>query len=308
MTVTRCSFGVPADSARPLALAFAVSILLAACGSGAGPAPTPGGTATPSGPPAATLSPTATPISGAIQHPTGARDVVLRMETSGGFVPIEFLATSSPSFTLYGDGTVVFRNQSANPPDPIGSVNRSIPFQTVRLGEDAIQSLLTQAIGPGGLGIATGPYMGLGADIPSTDFTISADGRTKTVSVIGLSPDMHPQDAAIVGALAHLAELLDGFGNAVPGEEPYAPASYRGILSPMDRATGPVVNWPWTTFGPADFAKGPNDIMARRTLSSADVAALQIPGAAGGFSGLVLQSSGKAYSFSVRPLLPDEAS
>jgi hypothetical protein len=299
MTDLRRPSGAPAAAGAPLIL----SILLAACGSGAGPSPTHGG---PAGTPAPTA--TTTPAPGAIQHPTGAHDVVLRVETSGGFAPIEFLATSAPSFTLYGDGTVVFRNPSANPPDPIGNVNRSIPFQTVRLGEDAIQSLLTQAIGPGGLGIATGPYMGTGADIPSTDFTISADGRTKTVSVIGLSPGMHPQDAAIVGALSHLADLLDGFGNAIAGEQPYVPASYRGILAPIDQAPGPVVDWPWTTFGPIGFTKGPNDVVAKRTLSSADVAALKIPGAEGGFSGLTLQFSGKLYSLSLRPLLPDEAS
>jgi hypothetical protein len=232
--------------------------------------------------------------------------VILRMETSGGFAPIEFMATSAPSFTLYGNGTVVFRDPSASPPTSNDSVNRSVPFQTIRLGEDAIQSLLSQAIGPGGLGIAIGPYMGLGADIPTTDFTIAADGRTKTVSVVGLSPEMHPQDAAIVAALAHLGQLLDGFGSAVAGEEPYVPAAFRGVLTPIEQPIGPVRTWPWTTFQPGEFTKGANEFVLTHALTSADVAALGIDGAGGGLQGLTLQSGAKLYSFALRPLLPDE--
>jgi hypothetical protein len=234
--------------------------------------------------------------------------VILRVETSGGFAPIEFMATSAPSFTLYGDGTVVFRDPSASPPTSSDNVNRSVPFQTIRLGEDAIQSLLSQAIGPGGLGVAVGPYMGLGADIPSTNFTIATDGRTKTVSVVGLSPEMHPQDAAIVAALAHLAQLLDGFGSAVAGEEPYVPAAFRGVLTPLDQPIGPVKPWPWTTIVPGDFTKGANEFLMTRTLTPADVATLGIDGAGGGLQGLTLQSGAKLYSFALRPLLPDEAS
>lgn len=234
--------------------------------------------------------------------------MILRLETSGGFVPIEFMATSAPSFTLYGDGTVVFRDPTASPPDPVGNVNRSVPFLTIRLGEDAIQALLTDAIGPGGLGIAVGPYVGLGADIPSTTFTITADGRTKSVSVVGLSPDMHPQDTLIVAALARLAARLDGFAGAVSGEEPYVPAAYRGVLTPIDQPLGPVVAWPWTAIQPSDFVKGPNDFFLTHTLTLADVAALGIPNVNGGLQGLTLQSAGKLYSFALRPLLPEETS
>ena len=254
----------------------------------------------------ATSEPSATPVIDGIQHATGARDVVLRMETGGGFVPIEFMATAAPSFTLYGDGTVVFRDSNASPPTSNDTLNHSVPFQTIRLGEDAIQSLLSQAIGPGGLGIAVGPYMGLGADIPTTTFTIAADGRTKTVSVTGLSPDLHPQDVTIVAALGHLAQLLDGFGNAVAGEEPYVPAGFRGVLSENDQVLGLAIAWPWTTIRPADFTKGADEFFQTRTLSAADVAALGIPGAEGGFQGLTLQTGDKAYVFALRPLLPDE--
>lgn len=293
-------------SFRAPAIALIAALAANACGSAPTPTAAPTGSASPGVTPVPTA--TAAPTIDGIQHPTGAHDVILRMQTSGGFVPVEFMATFAPSFTLYGDGTIVFRDSNASPPTANDNVNRSVPFHTIRLGEDAIQSLLTQAIGPGGLGVAVGPYIGLGADIPSTDFTITADGRTKTVSVVGLSPDMHPQDAAIVAALARLAQLLDGFGTAVAGEEPYVPAAFRGVLTPIDQAIGPVKAWPWTGITPGDFAKGANELLMTHTLTAADVAALGINGADGGLQGLTLQAGTKLYSFSLRPLLPDESS
>jgi hypothetical protein len=297
MTKLRSSFRAPA-------ITLLLAISTAACGSSAGPTATPGGSQIPGSPPA----PTATPVVDGIEHPKGPHDVILRMETSGGFVPVEFMATSAPSFTLYGDGTVVFRDSTASPPVSNDNINRSVPFQTIRLGEDAIQSLLANAIGPGGLGIAVGPYTGHVADLPSTEFTIAADGRTKTVSVTGLSPDMHDsQEAGIVTALAGLADRLDHFGSSIGGEEPYVPTAYRGVLSPTDQAIGPVVKWPWTTFGPEAFAKGVNEFLLTHVLTPADVAALGIAGAEGGLQGLTLQQGTKLYSLAIRPLLPDEA-
>jgi hypothetical protein len=94
------------------------------------------------------------------------------------------------------------------------------------LSEDGIQALLADAIGRGALGIATGPYMGLGADILTTTFTITADGRTKSVSVSGFLPDLHPSDAVIVAALGQLAERLQGFAGAVAGEQVYIAPAY----------------------------------------------------------------------------------
>jgi hypothetical protein len=232
--------------------------------------------------------------------------VVLRIETSGGFAPIESAATSAASFTLYGDGTVVWRDPTTPAPEPVGNVNRSVPFQTIHLDEEGIQALLEEALGPGGLGLAVGPYMGMGADIPSTVFTVNADGGTKQVSVTGLSPEIHPQDRVIVASLAHLAERLDGFARDVAGEQPFVPAGYRGILMKVDQPFGPVVDWPWTTLKPSDFVTGENEFFSTRTLSLADVQALGIPDSAGGLMGLSLKSGGQLYTLALRPLLPDE--
>ena len=291
----------PLHSAR-LARAAAAAILLAlvaACSS-PGSIASPGATSTPTAGP--TTSPTAIP---GLQHPTGATDVILRMETGGGFAPIEFMATNAPIFTLYGDGTAIWRDPTAAQPDPIGGVNRLAPFHVARLGEDGIQALLDEALGQGALGVAVGPYIGAGADIPSTTFTIAVNGAVKQVTVVGLSPEMHPQDQLIVGALSHLAERLQGFASVVSGQI-YTPSGYRGVLTSIDQPFGPVVAWPWPAVSADDFVKGPNDFLTTRTMSPTEVTALGIPGIEGGLSSLNLSKDGKLYSFSLRPLLPDE--
>jgi hypothetical protein len=297
----------PARPARRLLSASLLLLVAAACSPAAAtPSPTSGPSTGPT--PQPTAQPTPTAVAG-IQHPTGATDIVLRVEQSGGFVPVEFLATFAPSFTLYGDGTVIFRDDQAPPPEAVGSVVRSIPFQTIKLDEEGIQALLEFALGPGGLGIAVGPYMGHVADLPSTNFTVNADSRTKEVSVTSFSPDMHePQDRLIVASLGRLADRLRTFGNEVAGEVVYEPTAYRGVLMTIDQANGALVDWPWTDVAPTDFASGANEFLMTHSLTPAQVAALKIPTVQGGMVGLSLKAAGTLYSLALRPLLPDEAS
>ena len=93
-----------------------VLTLVAAC-SGASATPTP---SSPGATPGASPTPavTAGPTVGAIDHKTGATDVILRLEEGGGFVPIDFLASQAPSFTLYGDGVIVFQPKVETFPSP----------------------------------------------------------------------------------------------------------------------------------------------------------------------------------------------
>ncbi len=294
----------PASLRRPAAALALVALVAAACSSGATSTP-PGGTGGPTTPPVATPTP---PADG-LQHPTGATDIVLRLEEGGGFVPIEFMATNAPSFTLYGDGTVVFRDNQAVSPEPVNNVFRSVPFLTVQLGEEGIQALLEEALGPGGLGIAVGPYDGgMVADIGTSTFTISVGGRTKEVSVVGLNPEMHPQNTVIVGSLARFAERLRLFANDVGGEQPYVPTAYRGILMPVDQPFGPVVDWPWPNIEPDDFKSDENEFFLTRVMTPAEIESLGIPGATGGFHGVAFEKDDKVFNFALRPLLPDETS
>ena len=272
------------------------TILVVACGGGGSPGPS------------SSPEPTGTPIG--IEHATGATDVMLQFEEGGGFVPMGFLAGQAPTFTLYGDGTVIFRDWNQQQPAPIGDAQPQLPFQIVRLTEDQIQELLEFVIGPGALGIARASYDSAGcADCPTAIIMLNAGGTTKTVSIVALGFD-NPQspDAVILKQLAALGDRLRGF--SAPGAQVWSPDRLRGILSPD--AFGNPRDWPWPDVTPADFheLKLPNGFTWNaRTMSAAEIGALNMANIQGGVINVVLSGpgDGKVYSFTLRPLLPDEA-
>ena len=297
---------------RPVLLAVltvALALVAAAC-TGAGS----------SGPPDASAgasdAPGATPIGG-IEHPTGADDVILRYEEGGGFVPAGFFATETPHFTLYGDGTVVFRNPAAEPPPPVGSVFLMNPHRTATLDAEQIQELLAFALGEGGLAAARPEYTNdLVADASTAVFTIDAGGIKKRVSVYALGLDL-PEggagaDAPARAAFSRLAARLNDFdqGGTVPTDM-YVPTAYRGVLLESPGIVAPDVrDWPWPELTPADFVTG-DDTNARpfpsRTMTPAEIDVLGIEDYEGGFQGMVIAGpDGKMYTFSLRPLLPGE--
>ena len=109
---------------------------------------------------APSTSPSATPGAfGAIEHATGATDVVLRFDEGGGFVMPAFLASQAPIFTLYGDGTVIFRNPVKDEP-PSRSATSSGPARSGprKLTEEQIQDLLEWRSARAGSAIARADY------------------------------------------------------------------------------------------------------------------------------------------------------
>jgi hypothetical protein len=269
---------------------------------------------TPSGPPGSTPSPTPAPSLG-IEHATGATDLVLRYDRGGGFMAPNSLVTEGPIFSLYGDGTIVFRDITASPPEAADGLGRGLPYRTAKLSEPQIQALLQFAINDGVLGIAKEQYLnGRIADAPTTVFTIHAGTLNKTVSVMGLGIDTGQPgpDTLALNALAKLAERLGSF-NAGTGFETqaYMPDRYRALLLEAPMGGGPApVSWPWPDIKPADFA-APADSEAlsfpRRTVTAADVAKLNLKQIEGGLMGIPVKGpDGKVYTLALRPLLPDE--
>src|SRR5207249_1674920 len=121
---------------RPVRILVLIALLMAGCG-GTGAIPNPSD----STPSSAGPSPIASPGQfGRIEHATGATDLLLRFEQGGGFVAPTFLATQAPIFSLYGDGTVLFRNPEADPLPLVGSVSPDRPFRMAKLNEDQIQA------------------------------------------------------------------------------------------------------------------------------------------------------------------------
>jgi len=227
-----------------------------------------------------------------------------------------FLATQAPIFTLYGDGTVVFRNPAAEMPPAVGNVQPFSPFRTAKLSEDQIQALLEFALGEGGLGVARPNYTNdMVADASTAMFFVNAGGLKKTVSVYALGIDSgNGADAPARAAFQKLAERLGNLdANGAFTTQVYSPERYRGILTegfPGDAAAMP---WPWKDLKPADFKlpADPNAFqLATAPLTVAQVEALGIKPHEGGFQNVTLVGpvDGKLYSFALRPLLPDETS
>ena len=254
------------------------------------------------------------PSGDVLEHPTGATVLILRYEQGGGFVPPGFLATEGPTFSLYGDGTAIFRNpRDANPvPDSSASpLIRGVPYQIAHLSPAQVQAVLAYALDPGGLRTADVHYERPIADAPTTVFTIDAGGVKKAVSVNGLGIDAASgKDAQILAKLGGLATKLQGYGSEVPDEQPWSPDRYRGLLG-EDSINDPIP-WPWPTINPADFVQTTASTTLQfpmRTMTPAEVARLGIAGVEGGLQGVSLKAptGGKIYSFRLRPLLPDEA-
>jgi hypothetical protein len=291
------------NALRRLALAI-VALALAAC-TVAGQTPGPSGTPVPS-----------SGSVGAIDHATGATDVLLRYEVGGGFVGPGFFATQAPTYTLYGDGTVIFqaRDTTAAPaPANVGPIVPKPPFHTIRLSETEIQDVLAFALHDGGLAAARAQYDATQvADAPTSTFTIRAGGIDKIVAVVALGIEVsNGTDADARAAFQRLADRLDDadHGGTIPSDI-YRPARYRGVLT--EGSTAPnAIAWPWKDIPPASFVvpAAPNGFQSpQRVLTPADAAVLGVTDAIGGFVGLPLLAPDRSrtYILGLRPLLPEE--
>jgi hypothetical protein len=241
--------------------------------------------------------------------------VILRLEEGGGFVPIDFLASQAPSFTLYGDGVIVFQPKVETVPQPDASgVVHGVPWRTAKLDEGQIQQLLEFALGPGALGTARDSYFDPRiADAPNTIFTIDAGGVDKSVVISALSDQAEGADAAARAGFWKLASRLRDFdsGGTIPTDA-YQADRYRGVLFDREPQAGPAaLPWPWADIPPTAFKEEPlpdgGTSLPRHTLTQAQVEALGTKDVIGGLQGVVLSGpNGKSYTLTVRPLLVDE--
>ncbi len=318
--LTPRSLGLARQQRVHILLSSALVILLAGCAAfrGVGATPEPTTTATPTAIPRATFTPrpTSTPA-GTIAHPTGATDVVLRMEWGGGFIPMQAAATQMAQFTLYGDGTVVFKPLPAtsgvdfNAPNP--------PFLTGHMTDQDIHELLAFALNDGGLANARTSYDFPGiADAGSTIFTVNADGVDKRVSVYALFESTNDgPDRADREALNKLQQRLNGFetearGGAVDPISDYDPDVYKVMMFDASGGNTPAgvepIAWPWKDILPSDFVAADQSAWAAKNLNRDQTAKLTDVPNGGQMSIWVKTPDGTLVDFSVRPLLPDESS
>ncbi len=316
---------------RLLAAGLASALLVAACTGGASPSPsgTPGSSGSPDPSGAPSVSPSTAPeaspggAGGSIAHPAGATELVLRFEEGGGFVMPTFAMIQVPSFSLYGDGTVIYRPASEPfPEQKPGEPMRFPPLRVAKMTEAQVQALLTDALGQAGLGIARTKYENQQvADAPTAVFTANADGRQKRVSAYALGigmddPANSNPDAAILAAMAGFAERLRNFdqeiarGNATDAGL-YAPTRFRAsLLEGGPGADGPPRSWPWPTFGPDAFVavdQASGFGFPSKVLGGVEMSLLGLAKPEGGVSRISLVGpDGKVYGVGLRPLLPDE--
>jgi hypothetical protein len=244
---------------------------------------------------------------GKIDHPTGATDVVLSMETGGGMVRYGYM-TQAPVFTLYGDNTIIFRPSTQT--DGLALT----PFQQALMNPDQVDALLAFALGPGYLTDARSEYSDMTvSDAPTTVFTVNANGLDKHVSVYALGMgDSTSPDAAAYAALSNLGQLLSTFEaqvakGQVQSVQVYQPSAYRGFLTDTDAGQPDVVAWPWTDLTQADFKADSNDPSVRVAELTPDQVAKVTPVPSGGVYSIPIQTAdGTFHNLALRPMLPGD--
>jgi hypothetical protein len=252
---------------------------------------------------------------GRIEHSTGSTDVILRYDIGPDLGVSDLtgeLFQPGPGFSLYGDGMVIFRNERAGLPPADGPIVRASPFKTARLDDDQMQSLLRFALGEGGLATACDRYETQDTDVAESHIhTIHAGGFDKRVDA-GASP---------------LGPLMDELRTFDPGSGTptsiWAPNRYWGNLLPAEAwieegflpasSEAGSVPWPWPGIAPGEFVGlDPTEGRrpGRRIMTADEAAVLGLSNNGGVVQRIYLVGPDGAtiYSFSLWPMLPDDAS
>jgi hypothetical protein len=264
----------------------------------------------------ATPSPTASP---GITHPTGAADLVVRIENGGGFVGPTYQIRQLPWLSIYGDGRVmVLGPQIEIYPGP------ALPnVVTFRISEGGLQKVLEEALAAGLLGAdAHYDYPGI-ADAGTTTFTVVAGGKRHVVSAYALSeggamdsqldPEILRARTALLAFQEKALDLRLWLGAAVvEPESAYRFDALRIFVAPpqpADEQLQPAfVDWPLATplasFG-APVVGNLGD--TRCAVVSGDDLAKLLTAVQSSNELTLWRSGGKEYQLILRPLLPDES-
>lgn len=256
------------------------------------------------------------PSPGALEHPTGPEELVVRVTVGGGFVPMEFNLTELPAFSLYGDGTVVVPGpQIAIFPGP------ALPNLLERhVTEQGIQRILQAARAAGLQGPERNLRVDRVADAPTTTFTVVAEGEVHTTSAYALGIDAGPggegddQDE-IRRQLRVFQEDLTGLAEWMPGEvseeQPYEYERLRLFVRPgrpaaEEELEQAEVQWPLDV-SLAAFGEPHGQTGYRCGVVEGDRLEQLLPQAEQANQLTPWVSDEEVYSLLFRPLLPDEA-
>lgn len=246
--------------------------------------------------------------SGAIVHATGATDVLLRYDHGPD------VDQPGPEFTLYGDGTIIFRDETATVASPDGPIVRASRFSVGRLTEDRVQSLLRFALTEGGLRIARSDYEtgGEGCIPPFSGtwvYTLRAGGIDRRAESRGCEDTF----GLVARRLRSVAESVSA--------EAWSPGAYVGSLLEakalvedgwLPKVPDDALPWPWPGLEPdafdwrVDADRGEREGRRVLTADEAAVFGLSDDGGVVQRANLLGPDGTTVYVLSMRPALPDE--
>ena len=190
-----------------------------------------------------------------IHHSTDGHDVLVRVAFEGGFVPLEWTYRSLPSFSLYGDGTLVLPGVQmelypgpALPAISTRAVTEAGIQATLEEVLRAIQGVPDEMLDMGSVGIA---------DAPTTVITFQAGDVDRTIKAYALSElterpqNMSDDEFQARRQLQDLVTKLDGLGTWLPEgsvgtETIYEGSGARLYVSEYQRVDLPQdpISWP----------------------------------------------------------------
>ena len=252
-----------------------------------------------------------------IPHGTARSDLLLRWGYEGGFTPPEFQLTNLPSFSLYGDGTVVRPGpQIEIYPGP------ALPsIETTTIDETGVQTILDAALDANLDTVGDLTDMGsVGiADAAETVFTLRFGDVDRTVRVYALSemggrpPGMPTEEFKARKLLISLAEQLGSLETLLPEGSISASIAYeasgtRAFVSRFRGQPDPPqspVEWPLET--PLAGIGEDTGVGFRCIAVSGAAWTEQLRPAVQTANQLTpWTSEGRRYAVAFRPLLPDE--
>jgi hypothetical protein len=266
------------------------------------------------GPSASTVPP------GGIQHPLGADQLVLRVDAPPGQTINPATVVDIPSFSLFGDGTVVTPGPQVEiyPPPALPSLLQR------RVTEAGVQTILKAAQQAGLLGpdatYSTPPI----PEASLTTFIVDAGGSTHTVRVLalggGVTDDTPYNEVKARQALSLFDTKLRDLPSWLPAgsvgtETPYALSRLQVSVQPGAPLAGPgmvqqALDWPLspglTTWGSPQQGPGPVRLDVRCGAAGARDLQRLLPLAMGANALTAWRSDGALFALRFMPLLPDQ--
>jgi hypothetical protein len=252
-----------------------------------------------------------------IDHSTDGHVVLVRVAFEGGFVAPEWTYTSLPSFSLYGDGTLVLPGAQIElyPGPALPSIStRTVTEQGIQATLDevlgSIQGVPDEMLDMGSVGMA---------DVPTTVITVHAGGVDRTIKVYGLSelterPErMSDEEFRARQKLQELVTKLGVLGTWLPDgslgtETVYEGSGARLYVSEYRKVDLPQepVSWPLEgnldRFG--DVANGSDTYRCGVVEGDLWAALREVASRANELTPWT--EAGARFSILFRPLLPDE--